>query len=393
MSSASDKESGSSSITNNSDNDVFLLRRDNDTLRREIALLTNENDRSTSEIALLTSENDRLTSENDRLTIENEALRQNDGIDEESDEDESDEDSDEEEEDNRTREEMDAEEIEEYITDNPLVKVGGKTYDRRTVTEIEVGEGVTEIEEDTFESSKNLWSIKLPSTIKSLGNWSFYRCKSLNSIKLPASLITISFGAFAGSSLRTIIIPNTVTTLGQSVFNHCKFLTSVTLPNSISSIETGTFGECSSLETIVIPASVTNFGGWSFKDCSALRTINIPIAATVDANAFNGCTKLEAKSASHNMTIVEYFRDYYHERVKLRVSVLTCLKSINEARIRRGEEEVKRMKLNGGGGSSSSGEVNSVVNIQRQRIGEFQGVLAEKMITAEELWREILKFL
>ena len=90
------------------------------------------------------------------------------------------------------------------------------------------------------------------------------------------------------------------------------------------------------------------------------------------------------------MSIVEYFRDYLHERVKLRVSVLTCLRSINEARIRRGEEEVKRMKLNGG---SSSVGVNSGVHIQSQPIGEFQGVLAESMITAEELWREILKFL
>ena len=93
------------------------------------------------------------------------------------------------------------------------------------------------------------------------------------------------------------------------------------------------------------------------------------------------------------MTLVEYFRDYYHERVKLRVSVLNCLKSINEARIRRGEEEVKRMKLNGGGSSSSGVETNSVVNFPRQPVGEFQGVLAESMITAEELWREILKFL
>ena len=118
-------------------------------------------------------------------------------------------------------------------------------------------------------------------------------------------------------------------------------------------------------------------------------------AEYAEYDAFNGCTKLEEKSSSYNMTLVEYFRDYYHEIVKLRVSVLNCLKSINEARIRRGEEEVKRMKLNGGGSSSSSSgvETNSVVNFPRQPIGEFQGVLAESMITAEELWREILKFL
>jgi len=94
------------------------------------------------------------------------------------------------------------------------------------------------------------------------------------------------------------------------------------------------------------------------------------------------------------MSIVEYYRDYLHERVKLRVSVLNCLKSINEARIRRGEEEVKRMKNCGVSSTcSSSVETNSGINIQRQPIGEFQGILAESMITAEELWREILKFL
>ena len=60
-------------------------------------------------------------------------------------EDESDGEGNEDEQDNRTEEEReedeDNEDIEDYITDNPLVKVGGKTYDRRTVTEIEVKEG------------------------------------------------------------------------------------------------------------------------------------------------------------------------------------------------------------------------------------------------------------
>ena len=293
--------------------------------------------------------------------------------------------------------EFDIEEIEEYITEHPLVKVGGKTYDRRTVTEIEVKEGVKKIEKDTFKCCKELSSIKLPSTLLSIGDSSFRRCKSLRSIKLPACLKTISAGAFVGSSLRSIIIPNSVATLGGWVFSFCKSLTSVTLPDSISLIKDYTFWDCSSLESIVIPASVTSISGWSFGwsfGCgSALRSVIIPINATVDANAFRSCTKLEAKSASYNMTVIEYFRDYYHERVKLRVSVLTCLKSINDARIKRGEEQVKRMKLNCGISSSVGGEMNSGFNNRSQHIGVFQGVLAESMITAEELWREILKFL
>ena len=300
-----------------------------------------------------------------------------------------------EDEDGRTQEERwEDEDIEEEIADNPLVKIGGKTYDRRTVTDIEVGEGVTEIEKNTFRCSPKLSSINLPSTLTSIGDYGFYLCESLKSIKLPASLITLSRNAFCASSLRSIIIPNSVTTLGWGNFDACKSLTTATLSDSMSSIPRNTFVDCSSLETINLPASVSSLDWGAFENCSALRSVEIPINATVDANAFDGCTKLEAKSASYNMTIVEYFRDYYHERVKLRVSVLTCLKRINEGRMRKVAEAVERMKLNDGSSSSSvGGEMNSGINIQRQPIGEFQGVLAEEMITAEELWREILKFL
>ena len=138
----------------------------------------------------------------------------------------------EEEEDGWTQEERrEDEEIEEYITSHPLVKIGGKTYDRRTVTEIEVGEGVTEIEDNIFRCCKNLSSVKLSSTILSIGARAFYLNKSLRSIKLPKYLVTLSWGAFRSSSLRSIVIPNTVTHLGHNLFNSCKYLTSVTLPN------------------------------------------------------------------------------------------------------------------------------------------------------------------
>ena len=187
-----------------------------------------------------------------------------------------------------------AERNEAYIGRRPIVIIGGKNYDRRTVTEIEVGEGVTEIERETFDCCLKLYSIKLPSTLLSIGVFSFARCLSLEDIKLPTSLITVSYGAFCGSSLRSIIIPNTVTTLGVNVFGSCKFLTSATLPNAIPSIKSSTFYNCSSLETIFIPASVRSFESGAFEDCLALRSVNIPFIATVHSSAFKGCSKLEA---------------------------------------------------------------------------------------------------
>jgi len=55
---------------------------------------------------------------------------------------------------------------------------------------------------------------------------------------LPSSLLSISMGAFANTSLQSIIIHNTVITLGgKEVFGLCKSLTTVTLSYSISTIE------------------------------------------------------------------------------------------------------------------------------------------------------------
>ena len=142
-----------------------------------------------------------------------------------------------------------------------------------------------------------------------------------------------------------------------------------------------------------------------------MTSINIPDAALNDRNTFgmndygeycnpfDGCTALEALSRPLNMTVVEYLRHELalkEERIKRRVAVLICLQSINEARIRRGEEEVKRRKLNSDEGSSSGNNDvvvgNNATNHQPQ-IGEFNGALAEDMITAFEMWMEILMFL
>ena len=64
--------------------------------------------------------------------------------------------------------------IEEFIADDPLLEFEGETCDRRTVSKIDVPEGVTEIEQETFHCCINLSSIKLPSTLTSIARTAFY---------------------------------------------------------------------------------------------------------------------------------------------------------------------------------------------------------------------------
>ena len=102
------------------------------------------------------------------------------------------------------------------------------------------------------------------------------------------------------------------------------------------------------------------------------------------------------------MSIVDYLRyqnRLKRERISRRVAVFQCLEFINERRIREKEEgvraveEAKRRKLISGGNSSGGSSSSSSSSSQEQQREEFNGVLAESMITAIELWRVIAMFL
>ena len=69
--------------------------------------------------------------------------------------------------------------LRKFMYDNPEVKVGGENYDRRTITEVDVKEGVTSFEDLGFTF---MGCIKLPSTLTSIGKSSLSWCRSLESI-------------------------------------------------------------------------------------------------------------------------------------------------------------------------------------------------------------------
>ena len=124
----------------------------------------------------------------------------------------------------------------------------------------------------------------------SIGNSAFYNCRSLTSINIPDGVTTIGNNAFYNCrSLTSINIPDGVTTIGNNAFGGCSSLTSTNIPDGVTSIENSAFNNCCSLTSINIPDGVTSIGNNAFSGCKNLFDILLESKPTLsNTNAFSG---------------------------------------------------------------------------------------------------------
>ena len=122
--------------------------------------------------------------------------------------------------------------------------------------------------------SEKVTNFDVNNKTKGISNSAFENCSNLTSIVIPNSVTSIGEAAFSGcSSLTSITIGNSVTSIGKYAFYRCSNLTSVVIPNGVTSIEADAFCLCSSLTSIVIPNSVKSIGYNAFYRCSNLKEV------------------------------------------------------------------------------------------------------------------------
>lgn len=147
-------------------------------------------------------------------------------------------------------------------------------------THVEIPNTVTHIGQ-AFKSCSGLVSVKIPDSVKVIGDEAFCGCISLTSVTLSNSVTRIGYGAFSRcSSLSSITIPDSVTEIGMvhsfdiGAFSGCTSLTSITIPNNVKAIGMRAFEGCTNLASITIPDSVTIIGSEAFNLCPKLHNIN-----------------------------------------------------------------------------------------------------------------------
>lgn len=102
---------------------------------------------------------------------------------------------------------------------------------------------------DALRSNKTLKTIKLPKTLKNIGNGAFYGCEYLQEIEIPENVKHIPSEAFRDCSmLEKVVLPEGLETIGsdstfigQGAFRGCEMLTNIIIPSSCKWIGPGAF--------------------------------------------------------------------------------------------------------------------------------------------------------
>ncbi len=142
--------------------------------------------------------------------------------------------------------------------------VEGKTYK------------IVGVDSRAFWGNKNIRSVLLPNSIKSIGEWAFLGCENLESFMLPESVVEI--GEMAFGECPKIKAP----ILNSHIFVYMprSHSGSYSIPQGIKLIADGAFSGCNHLESISIPDSVISIGDYAFDDCFKLSSIVIPNSVT-----------------------------------------------------------------------------------------------------------------
>lgn len=109
---------------------------------------------------------------------------------------------------------------------------------------------VTEISTNSF-ASKNITSLVLPNTIKTIGINAF-KGNQFTTVTIPQSVQTIGTSAFANGALVEVIIEEGLTSIGDSVFAS-NTLTTMTLPATLTNVSASAFTD-SKLENVIVRA-------------------------------------------------------------------------------------------------------------------------------------------
>ena len=147
----------------------------------------------------------------------------------------------------------------------------------------EIPEGTEEIGPKAFAQSRFLCSVRMPSSVHTLGREAFYSCYSLREVWLSEGLEELpdaengdrryyhdSYGVFEECKhLETVHLPESLRYIGHYAFHRCR-LNSIHLPEKLEGIGHNALA-CSGLKSISLPSGLKWLGNLSLEYVSRVR--------------------------------------------------------------------------------------------------------------------------
>lgn len=142
--------------------------------------------------------------------------------------------------------------------------IGYDAFQNNAFVSIDIPEGIKVIRDYAFGVNWNNQSVSLPSSLDSIGAYSFYR-NIIKTLKIPENVTAIGDWAFESNELTSVEVPSSIKGIGSKAFLSNK-LNSVTFaPNSnLIYIKANAFGDNKGLQKITLPSNVnSNFTSYA----------------------------------------------------------------------------------------------------------------------------------
>lgn len=174
------------------------------------------------------------------------------------------------------------------------------------------------------DSCLSIKSLTLPNGVTNIGNYAFFNCRNLASVKLPASMKSIGWGAFSSeeieeydeenddytyryeSALKTVTLNEGLEYIGDEAFAHCVSLDSIAIPSTIEEFGDDVFASCTSLKSVTFAEGLKSIGQYMFWNCRAIESVKLPSSMREIGDSAFFCEEIEV----YNRETDDYDRFY-----------------------------------------------------------------------------------
>lgn len=184
------------------------------------------------------------------------------------------------------------------VSNGMLVHKASKTLVAVTANTKELGvpAGVETIAPYLLYANKNITKLDAPQSTKTVGEYAFYNCPSLAQVQIPGAVTLESSSFWHAVKLQSINFPSSLRTIGPYSFcgSGCgSGLKEAIIPEGVDSIGGAAFQRCDSLLKASTPSTATKMGDVMFFEYAVLGEINVAEGVTyIPDNMAYGCTKL-----------------------------------------------------------------------------------------------------